>query len=172
MWIQLTRKISYDALNPDERKALLQKEQAWKNAFLLSLEEWRKAGSLPEDEPEPPPSPDEVLDDLVASLTAEIRACVISGARNELPPDATLIPDSLKLAATAKIRFSLLTRFQLNVSEARTLEWKQADALLADVRRGTMAVEQPDGSPTKSNPSPTYRSRPRWWGPERRRGVM
>ena len=99
---------------------------------------------------------------LCQGLAARIRQCVLAGGRSVLHGTELSIPAALRLDAVAILRYKVLTRLALNVTEDRRLEAQEAEKRLDAIARGELpladnAVQQ----------VPTYHGRPhRWKNPE------
>lgn len=77
----------------------------------------------------------------IASEVAYVRGVVRSSpARVRLGPEGTL-PESLILPAMERLRFSILTRMDMPVNEARRLAYEKAEELLEKVRSGAFIPE-------------------------------
>lgn len=107
---------------------------------------------------------------ILSGVVAEFRARMASGGRTRLQGEDNYLPQELYGHACALIRYRLLTRFALSVSDARQAEWEEANRVLRDLSSGAYVIAgQPDAAPT---PSPRYSGRPARWGMSRRGGVM
>lgn len=107
-----------------------------------------------------------IVASLISDCVAEIRANIASANRNTLPPspDTRLIPSCLKACACAILRYRLLTRLSLVISEGRTKEWEAANVTLGNVRRGELLIPSAGGveQPPKAA-RPSYVGRPARW---------
>lgn len=108
---------------------------------------------------------------ILSGVVAEFRARMASAGRTRLQGEDNYLPQELYGHACALIRYRLLTRFALSVSEARQAEWEEANRVLRDLSSGAYVIVsgQPESAPT---PGPTYSGRPARWGMSRRGGVM
>lgn len=104
---------------------------------------------------------------LLLGLAARIRQCVLSGGRSRLQGGQLDIPAALRLEAVAILRYKVLTRLALTISEDRRAEANAAEARLDAIANGTTpladdAVQQ----------VPTYHGRPHRWNNPAAGGIM
>lgn len=111
-------------------------------------------------------------EDILRTLVAEVRGYVASNPRNEMDADPGTIPASLEAATISILRYRILLEFAITINESRTKDWEAGMATLHKVIDRKLVIASPTEEQPKSVPSPTYRSRRRSWGPERRRGIM
>lgn len=80
---------------------------------------------------------------VIATVTNECRAFIEDCAENRLGAAGTL-PERTHHAALAIIRYRLLTRLDIPVSDARTSEWREALRFFEKVGRCEVKVEAPE----------------------------
>jgi hypothetical protein len=96
------------------------------------------------------------LADAIAAVTGMCRGYLAAHGANVLEAGATL-PERCILSACHIIRVELLTRLDLEVSEARAAAKRDALAFFRDIAAGKVAVEDPAGDGTESLASPRPR---------------
>ncbi len=96
---------------------------------------------------------------LCEGLAARIRAAVLANGRSGLQGGTCDIPQALRGEAVAILRLKVLTRYNLNVSEDRRQEAREAESRLDAIARG----EYPLATSTVAS-SPTYHSRRQRFG--------
>lgn len=106
---------------------------------------------------------------VLLGVSTELRTRIASGGRTRLQGGPADIPDALMPAATALVRYRLLTRFALEVSDARKAEWDQANQTLRELSSGAYVITDDRTAPI---PAPRYAGRPIRWGPRSRKGIM
>jgi hypothetical protein len=102
------------------------------------------------------------LTEIISQVVSEIRGYVAACARNTLGAGAT-IPDKLLSAALAMIRYRLITRLPLSISEERKREYDDAISLLERVSDCKFAVDEPAEASSEdiSTPAPSMGTRTR-----------
>jgi len=86
------------------------------------------------------------LPGIISQVTLEIREAIRSCENNRLSPEAETLPEGAIRHAVALIRHRLLTRYDVqNISEARLMEYREAQKYLEAVAACQRAVELPDG---------------------------
>lgn len=88
-------------------------------------------------------------------LTSEVRMLVASGGRAGLSPDESAVPAGLLASCTSILRYRLLARYALDISEPRKQAYDDARALLDKAAAGTLTL---DTSADKT-PRPYYNPR-------------
>lgn len=149
-WTALTADAAKAGLNKSERDGLLRAEAAETETT-------------------------DVISGMIADLTSEVRVNVSSSGRSVLSADRTLIPQCLAPAACDILRWRILSRWAVTVSEARTKSWEAANSMMQAVRRGEITIPRPDGGEEQ----PDKRARPYYnsgrslkWGPRASKGIM
>ena len=104
---------------------------------------------------------------LCHGLAARIRQCVLAGGRTVLQGTVLSIPAALRLDAVAILRYKVLTRLALNVSEDRRLEAQEAEKRLDAIARGELPLAD-----SAVQQTPTYHGRPHRWKNPEAGGVM
>ena len=112
-------------------------------------------------------APTDPVPGILAGLAARIRAAVLACGRVRLQGGELSIPQALRGEATAILRFKLLVRFALNVSEDRRLEAQDAEKRLDAIARGELPLAE-----DVVHHLPTYKGRKQRWQSPRRGGVM
>lgn len=108
---------------------------------------------------------------VLSGLAARIRAAVLAGGRSRLQGGPLSIPMALRSEATAILRYKLLLRFALVVTDDRKSEAQAAEQRLDEISKGVLPL--PDESSTaQSTPPPTYHGRPHRWQSPRNGGIM
>lgn len=105
---------------------------------------------------------------IIGDVAAEIRGRLLSSGRVRMHGDETTIPRALASVARAIIRYEILTEFSLDITQPRTDQWKQAIKTLEDISSGAYVLTE-DSDKT---PPPSYKGRPRRWGPNPSGTVM
>lgn len=105
------------------------------------------------------------LIEITDQVVAEIREAVRSNPDNVLSSSADQIPSSAIYHAVATIRYRLLTRLMVPVSDARTEEWREANRYRRDLATGTIRVES--GADNVDTEAAAPGSRPRITTPTR-----
>lgn len=90
-----------------------------------------------------------------AELTAEVRMLVASGGRAELAADESAVPSGLMAACTAVLRYNLLARYALDISEPRKKAYEDARALLDKAAEGRLNLD----TDKDTTPHPYYNAR-------------
>lgn len=103
------------------------------------------------------------LPEIISNVVAEVRGHIAACERNTLG-DGETIPEKLMHTALALIRYRLITRLPLTVSEERKEEYRDATELLHRVADCKFAVEEPETASddeviASSSPSFTERTR-------------
>lgn len=89
---------------------------------------------------------DDPVTEAIAHVTAEIRGYVGACSRNSLDADTTTIPEELRNAAIARLRFEAFTRLPVGrslLTQDRVDASDRAVALLRDVAACKFSVGQP-----------------------------
>jgi hypothetical protein len=105
----------------------------------------------------------DVLSDITGQVVQECRAHIADCARNALAAGATL-PERVMYHAVALIRYRMMTRLDMEVSEDRRREQRDAVDFFRRVSECKVAIEQPEGETDDSSGGPnveTLNSRPR-----------
>lgn len=89
-------------------------------------------------------SDDDKLAGIIAKVTDQVRGYIEACPKNRVGAAGTL-PERVHLHAIALIRVALLNRLNLNVSEARMEEYKEARRYFERVSECKVSIEQPDG---------------------------
>ncbi len=104
---------------------------------------------------------------LLEGVASLIRGRIRSGGRTQPQGEATFIPQELWSVATDIVRYRVLLRFALDISEPRKLAWQQAQKTLEDISSGAYVLaDEGEGK----LPAPHIVSRPAYWGPRAKRG--
>ena len=114
------------------------------------------------------------LPGLISKVTMQVRGAVRSNPDNIVPADTTLVPPAAVPHAVAILRYRLLSKMpDIEISDARRDEYKEALAWLNLVRRGEEAIENPDGATTdkKPTPSPRINARQKRFGRDSQDGI-
>lgn len=106
---------------------------------------------------------------ILAETTATIRSRIASGGRTKLQGGADCIPAELMAEAGAIVRYRVLVRFALAMTEERIADWKHANEVLRELSSGSYVIAEDASGKT---PSPHYTGRRSRWGMSRRGGVM
>jgi len=101
------------------------------------------------------------LPDIIGQVTREVREAIRSHPDNRLSPGADEVPEGAIHHAVAIIRHRLLSRFDIQIGEARLMEYREATAYLKDVAAGKRAVENPDAGEAAPAPAPFLAINPR-----------
>lgn len=104
---------------------------------------------------------------LCQGLAARIRQAVLAGGRTSLHGSQLDIPAALRLDAVAILRYKVLTRLALTISEDRRLEAQAAEARLDAIARGEVPLAD-----DRVQQVPTYHGRPHRWTNPAAGGVM
>lgn len=97
---------------------------------------------------------DDPLSEIIAGAVAEARGRIAAHSANRLDDTTTTVPDSVVHHLLAIIRYRLLTRLPLRVTEARRKEYEDALDFLKAIARGEVAIEDPDGDGTGESVAP------------------
>jgi phage gp36-like protein len=117
-----------------------------------------------------------VLEQILAQVTQECRGHIADCAKNTLAPGNTL-PERVHYHAVALIRFRMMTRLGLEVSEDRRKEQRDALRFFERVAACDVALEPGDGSGTddgtdsQAAPSPGIKARPRQFSRRHQDGI-
>lgn len=111
--------------------------------------------------------PTDPVPGILAGVAARIRAAVLACGRVRLRGDESCIPQALRGEAVAILRFKLLVRFSLAVTEERKSEAAAAEERLDAIARGDYPLAE-DIISTR----PTYHGRPHRWSSPHKGGVM
>ncbi len=106
---------------------------------------------------------------ILAETAATIRSRIASGGRTKLQGGPDCIPGELMAEAGAIVRYRVLVRFALAMTEERVGEWKHANEVLRELSSGSYVIADDASGKT---PSPHYSGRPPRWGMSRHGGVM
>jgi len=106
---------------------------------------------------------------ILAETAATIRSRIASGGRTKLQGGSDCIPSELMAEAGAIVRYRVLVRFALSMTEERVGEWKHANEVLRELSSGSYVIADDASGKT---PSPHYSGRPPRWGMSRHGGVM
>lgn len=102
------------------------------------------------------------LPGVIDQVTMQVRGAVRSNPDNNLPEDISLVPPASVHHAVAIMRHRILTKVpDIEMTEARRDEYKEALAWLNLVRTGAETIENPDGATTDRKPTPTPRIKAR-----------
>lgn len=142
MWVELTESILTEALQGAELQAVTAKRGA------------ETVDSVP---------------GILAGVAAKIRGRIRSGGRTQVQDGELAIPDALWTEATDLVRYQVLLRYALPITESRKIAWQAALKTLDDISSGAYVLTD-DGAPKA--PGPVWYGRPRRWGPATRRGIM
>lgn len=106
---------------------------------------------------------------ILAGVAAKIRGRIRSGGRTRLQGSDLAIPDALWTEAVDIVRYQLLLRLALNISEPRKIAYQTALKTLDDISSGAYVLTDDD---QPKAPGPMWFGRPRRWGPNTRRGII
>jgi phage gp36-like protein len=84
-------------------------------------------------------------DEIILSAVHDARGLIENAPGNELAAGDT-VPNRLKHQILAIVRFRILTRLDIAVSEDRRTEYRDARRFLERVSEGKVRVEKPDGA--------------------------
>ena len=110
-------------------------------------------GKLSEDElaiyrsTQADPESTDPLSDIISRVVSEVRARIAANAANTLD-DGETVPSSVVDHLLAVVRYRLLTRLPIRVSEDRRTEYEDALDFLSDVAAGKVAIEDPGSGVT------------------------
>lgn len=113
------------------------------------------------------------LPEIISGVVDEVRGYVAACDRNTLGAGST-IPEKLKSAALAMIRYRLITRLPLSIGDERKAEYNDALRLLERVSECKFSVEEPeviDPEAKSSGLEPSVGSRSRNFTSETQDGV-
>lgn len=108
---------------------------------------------------------------ILSGLAARIRAAVLAGGRTRLRGGALCVPLALRAEATAILRYKLLVRFALTVTDERKSEAAAAEQRLDEIAKGLYPLLD-ESSTDQSTPPPTYHGRPHRWHSPANGGIM
>lgn len=94
------------------------------------------------------------FDEIKEQVTREIRGAIRSNPRNSVDTDTTTLPASAHYHAVVLIRHRLLTRVDIEVSDARREEYRTAQSYLKQVAKD-LIVESPTGADSDETDFPT-----------------
>ena len=106
---------------------------------------------------------------ILAETAATIRSRIASGGRTRLQGSPDCIPAELMAEAGAIVRYRVLVRFALAMTDERKAEWQHANDVLKELSSGSYVITDDASDKT---PSPHYSGRPIRWGMSRHGGVM
>ena len=118
----------------------------------------------------------DVLAEITAQVVQECRAHIADCDRNSLAPGETL-PERVIYHAVALIRFRMLTRLDLEISEDRRREQRDAVEFFRRVSECKAAIEpgdgtaSPDGTDSQASPRPGISARSRNFSREQQSGI-
>lgn len=104
---------------------------------------------------------------ICAGIAARCREAVAATGRVALPAPAASIPASLRCEAAAMLRYKLLVRYDLNVTEGRRREAEAADERLDKIARGETPLTDDTVMTT-----PSYHGRPLRWNSPQNGGLI
>ena len=114
------------------------------------------------------------MPEVIATTVQEARGYIAGCKTNRLADGAT-VPDAMVHHLIAIIRYRLMTRLDMNVTESREQEYKDARVHLRDVSSCRIGIEQPEGGSEDdtSFPSatPTVKSRKRRFSRSQQDGI-
>lgn len=112
------------------------------------------------------------LPEIITQVVSEIRGYIAACERNTLSV-GEMIPDKLLGAALAMIRYRLVTRLPLSVSDERKQEYTDAIRLLERVADCKFMVEEPlePDDEQSSAPSPRITQRTRYFSRSQQDGI-
>lgn len=142
MWQKLTDEVLTEALNSHELSVLTAKRKG--------------------EQTDPVPG-------ILAGVAARIRGCIRAGGRVRLHVGEDFIPSALWTIATDIVRYQVLLRFALGMTDERKLAYQEALKTLEDVATGRFVLA--DDSTPKS-PSPAWQGRKRRFGPSAKKGII
>jgi len=117
-----------------------------------------------------------VLAQIIAQVTQECRGHIADCSRNTLAPGETL-PERVHYHAVAMVRFRMMTRLGLSVSEDRRKEQRDAIRFFERVASCDVAIEPGDGTGTddgtdsQAAPSPGITARKRQFSRGQQDGI-
>lgn len=106
---------------------------------------------------------------VLSGVAALIRGRIRSNGRVALQGSETAIPAELQMVATDIVRYQLLIRYDMTVSEDRRKAYEQAMQTLEDIAKGAVVLAD---SETPAAPSPIWNGHPKRWGAMKKPGVM
>lgn len=106
---------------------------------------------------------------VLAGVAALIRGRIRSNGRMTLQGSESSIPSELKMVATDIVRYQLLIRYDMTVSDDRRKAYEQAMETLEDIAKGAVVLADAE---TPSTPSPIWNGHPQRWGAMKKKGVM
>lgn len=92
-------------------------------------------------------------DEIVRTTTHEVRGYVAANSSNRLAAGET-VPERVEHHALAIIRFRVLSRLDVPISDARTLEYKDARDYFKQVAAGKVAIDRAPEAETDATPAP------------------
>jgi hypothetical protein len=116
------------------------------------------------------------LAQIISQVTSESRGHIADCSTNTLAPGSTL-PERVHYHALAMVRFRLMTRLDIEVSEDRRKEQRDAIAFFYRVAECKVAIEPGDGTGTEddtdsqASPSPGITARPRKFSRQQQDGI-
>lgn len=118
----------------------------------------------------------DVLAEITTQVVQECRAHIADCDRNSLAPGETL-PERVIYHAVALIRFRMLTRLDLQISEDRRREQRDAVEFFRRVSECKAAIEpgdgtaSPDGTDSQASPRPGITARTRNFSRDQQSGI-
>lgn len=118
----------------------------------------------------------DVLAEITAQVVQECRAHIADCARNSLAAGATL-PERVMYHAVALIRYRMLTRLDMEASEDRRREQRDAVEFFRRVSECKVAIEpgdgtaSPDGNDSMASPRPGITARDRNFSRSQQDGI-
>lgn len=109
---------------------------------------------------------------ILAGVAAQIRGRIRSGGRSPLRGGESSVPAALWTVATDIIRYQVLLRYALNITEPRKLAWQQALKTLEDISSGAFVLPDEEAAVPGKNPRPAFFGRPARWGYPKGGGLM
>lgn len=118
----------------------------------------------------------DVLADILGQVVQECRAHIADCERNTLAAGSTL-PERVVYHAVAMVRFRMLTRLDMEVSEDRRREQRDAVEFFRRVSECKVGIEPGDGSASDdgtdsmASPKPGISARPRQFSRDQQNGI-
>jgi phage gp36-like protein len=116
------------------------------------------------------------LDDIIKQVVQECRAHIADCQHNTLAPGDTL-PERVIYHVVALIRFRMITRLDMEVSDDRRREQRDAIEFFRRVSECKVAIEpgdgsaKEDGSDSKASPRPGIKARSRNFSRDQQAGI-
>lgn len=106
---------------------------------------------------------------VLSGVAALIRGRIRSNGRMALQGSETAIPAEMKMVATDIVRYQILLRYDMAVSDDRRKAYEQAMQTLEDIAKGEVVLAD---AATPAQPAPIWNGHPQQWGAMKKHGVM